>query len=250
MRRALFALIWIPVLALSCSTCRTPPDPDGVATGAQPLELGKWQRDALACEEGDCADWYHFETSEAGVLRIAAVRVEDDRELPEFSLTLADADGGVLSEATSGGQTRVRFAHPESKDRYAPAGRFTLAVQTPPKDEGALGYELRVTFTPKPKPKPVSPPRPPREEPPRFRTVKAVVLEVEARADGGEAVLIDQGSRSGIAAGQRGRLLLGGKKLADLEVVDVYPDGSRAWIRGASGAAITPQTVAEVDVPL
>jgi hypothetical protein len=246
MRRALFAVSWIPVLALSCSTCHPPPDPDGVATGSQPLELGSWKRDALDCAEGDCADWYRFETSEPGTLRVAAVRVEDGRELPEFSLALADGDGRVLEEGKSGGQTRVRFAHPKAKGQFAPPGRFTLAVQTPPEDEGALGYELRVTFTAKPVPKPAAP----REAPPRFRNVDAKLLEVETRSDGGEAVLLDQGSRSGLAPGQRGRLLVGGKKLADIEILDVYPDGSRALIRGSLGAAITPNTVAEIDVPL
>jgi hypothetical protein len=246
MRRALFAVSFVPVLALSCSTCQPPPDPDGVTTGAQPLELGSWHRDALDCEEGDCADWYRFETSEPGTLRVDAVRLEDDRELPEFSVALADGDGVVLEEAKSGGQTRARLTHPKAKGQHVPAGRFALAVSTPAEDEGALGYELRVTFKARPKPKP--PPPPPRAEP-SFRTMKAVVLEVEARADGGEAVLIDQGSRSGVARGQIGRLLVGGKKVADIEIVDVYPEGSRARIRGALGAAITPNTVAEIDVP-
>jgi hypothetical protein len=246
MRRALFALSWIPVLAVSCSTCRPPPDPDGVQANSQPLEVGSWRRDALDCEEGDCADWYHFETHDAGVLRVAVVRVEDGREVPEFSVALAEGDR-VLGEAKSGGQDRVRFTHPEMKGQYAPPGRFTLAVQTPSEGEGALGYELRVTFTAKPKPKPVLAPA---REQPRFRTIGAKLLEVEARADGGDAVLLDQGTRSGIAPGQRGRLLIGGKKLAEIEIIDVYPDGSRALIRGSLGTAITPDTVAEVDVPL
>jgi hypothetical protein len=243
MRRALFAWVgMIPVLALSCSTCQPPPDPDGVAIGAQPLELGSWRRDALDCGEGDCSDWYRFETTEPGTLRIAAVRVEDERKLPEFSLALADADGNVLEQATSGGKPRVRIAHPKEKGSHAPAGTFTLAVQTPPEGGGALAYELRVTFEPKPSP-------PARVEP-RFQAVKASLLEVEKRADGGAAVLIDQGSRSGIARGQRGRLLIGGQKLADIEILDVYPDGSRALVRGSLGAALTPDTVVEVDVPL
>lgn len=246
MRRALLSLSALPVLALSCSTCQPPPDPDGVATGSQPLTVGEWKRDALDCAEGDCSDWYRFETSGAGTLRVAAVRVDDGRAVPEFSVTLADADGKVLAQATSGGQTRVRFTHPEAKGQYAPAGVFTLAVQTPTEGEGALGYELRVAFTAKPAP--VAKPVAPRAEP-RFRTVQAALLEVEDRAGGGQAVLLDQGSRSGVAAGQRGRLLVGGKKLADIEIIDVYPDGSRAQIRGSLGAAITPDTVAEVDVP-
>ena len=243
MRRAVFAWVSIPLLALHCSTCRPPPDPDAVATGAQPLELGRWQRDALDCGEGDCTDWYRFETPEPGTLRIAAVRVEDERKLPEFSLALADAEGNVLAQATSGGSARVRIAHPK-KGQYAPAGRYMLAVQTPAEGEGALGYEVRVTFTAKPKPPVVAP-----IQAPRFRTVKAALLEVEKRADGGVAVLIDQGSQSGLAPGQRGRLLLGGQKLAEIEILDVYPDGSRALIRGSLGAALTPDTVAEVDVP-
>jgi hypothetical protein len=79
--------------------------------------------------------------------------------------------------------------------------------------------------------------------------VKAAVLEVVSRR-GGEAVLIDQGVGAGIARGQRGRLLIGGRKIADFEIVDVYPDGSRAAIRGSLGGAITTDTTAEVDVPL
>jgi len=245
MRRALFALTAIPVLALSCSTCQPPPDPDGVATGSQPLAIGEWERDALDCAEGDCSDWYHLETSAPGTLRVAAVRVEDERELPEFSVVLADAEGKVLEQGANGGETRVRFTYPKEKGRYAPAGRFTLAVQTPTEGEGALGYELRVTFAAKPAPKPAAP----RVEPPRVRAVRAALLEVEERADGGQAVLLDQGSKSGVATGQRGRLLVGGKKVAEIEIIDVYPDGSRALVRGSLGAALTPDTVAEVDVP-
>ena len=243
MRRAVFALVWIPVLALSCSTCQPPPDPDGTPAGSRALELGRWQRDELDCGEGDCTDWYHFDTPETGALRISAVRVEDERKLPEFSLVLADGEGKVLAQATSAGQPRVRLAHPK-KGEFVPAGRFTVAVQTAPDGKGALAYELRVTFVAKPKPAAVAPP-----PAPSFRIVKAALLEVEDRPNGGHAVLIDQGTRSGLAAGQRGRLLVGGQRVAEIEILDVYPDGSRALVRGSLGAALTPDTVAEVDVP-
>jgi hypothetical protein len=244
MRRALFALFGVPLLAMSCSTCQPPPDPDGVATGALPLGLGEWKRDALDCGEGDCSDWFRLETPDAGTLRIAVVRTADDRKLPEFSVALTDENGKELARATSGGKDRVRLVHPKKKGQHAPAGRYLLAVQTPPDGEGALAYELRATFAAKPQP--VAPAPPPA---PRFRTVSAALLEVEKRADGSQAVLIDQGSRAGIAPGQRGRLRVGGQKLAEIEVLDVYPDGSRALVRGSLGAALTPDTVAEVDVP-
>ncbi len=251
MRRAARVLIpFLPVLGLSCSMCQPPPDPDAVPSGSQPLELGRWHRDALDCGEGDCADWLHFETKSAGALRIDVAKLEDEGddddedEVPEFALALAGANGKVLADAKNGGKTRIQLAHPKKSGRYADAQRFAVAVSTPAEGEAALGYELRVTFKPKPHPPA------PRAVQPRFRTVNAALLEVESRADGGEAVLIDQGSRSGIERGQRGRLLIGGKKIADIEILDVYPDGSRAAIRGSLGAALSPDTVAEVDIPL
>jgi hypothetical protein len=248
MRRAVLVLIpFLPLLGLSCSTCQPPPDPDGVPTGSQPLEVGSWHRDALDCGEGDCADWFWFETKSAGALRIDVAKLddeEDEDEVPEFSLALAGADGKALADAMNGGKSRVEIAHPKKKGRYVDAQRFAVAVSTPAEREGALAYELRVTFTPKPRP-PAPPPAAP-----RFRTVKAALLEVESQPGGGDAVLIDQGSRSGIERGQRGRLLVGGKKIADIEILDVYPDGSRAAVRGSLGAALAPDTVAEVDVPL
>src|SRR5262249_12928940 len=143
MRRALFALVWIPVLALSCSTCRPPPDPDGLASGAQALELGQWRRDALDCGAGDCADWCRFGTAEAAVPQTAVARVEGERKVPELSAALGDGEGHLLAQATSNGDTRLRLSHPEAKGQYAPAGKYTLAVQTPPDGKGALGYELR-----------------------------------------------------------------------------------------------------------
>lgn len=250
MRRLRFALIGVPALAMSCSMCRPPPDPDGVRTGSLPLEIGAWQRGALDCGEGDCADWYHFETSEEGRLQVDLARVtaKEGEEQPSFSLVLSDAEGGVLEEVQSGDRARVAILNPNEKGRYLAAQRFAVTVATPAEGEGKLDYELRVVFTPKPKPAPRAAPRKPAQ--PKFRTVKGNLLELEGRPDGGEAVLIDQGSRAGIERGQRGRLLIGGRKVAEIEILDVYPDGSRAVVRGSLGAALTPDTVAEVDVPL
>ena len=241
MRRAAIALLWMPVFALSCGTCQPPPDPDAVQSGAQPLPLGRWQRGALDCGEGDCADWYHFETPVAGALRVEVARVEEDgaeeRALPEFSVALADADGKPLGEAKSGGKTSIQIGYPQKKGRYVDPQRFAVAVQTPVEGEGALDYELRVTVTVRPRAAPPPPPLP------RFRVVQAVLLEVQSRA-GGDAVLIDRGSRAGIEPGQRGRLLAGGKKIAEIEILEVYADGSRAVIRGALDGALSPETVA------
>jgi hypothetical protein len=114
-------------------------------------------------------------------------------------------------------------------------GVYMVSLSTPAESAGVMDYEIRVAFTPKPAP-----------EGPRYRQVSAVVLEVE----GGKVVLIDKGRRQGLAVGQRGRLLEAGQKIGDIEIVDVYSDGSRVTIHGELSGEITPSTVAEVDVPL
>ena len=100
-------------------------------------------------------------------------------------------------------------------------------------------YELRVLFRPKPE-----------EKPPQFEQVSALVLEIEPRADGGEALTIDKGQKAGLSRGQRGRLLEKGETIGEIEVLDVYEDAARVAIVGTLRAPITPSTVAEVDVPL
>jgi hypothetical protein len=255
MRLLRSALIAVPALAMSCSTCQPPPDPDGTRSGALALEVGSWRRDSLDCGKGDCADWYTFETTEEGKLQVDLARVvggaADEKEQPAFSLVLSDAEGAVLEEVQNQGRPRVVIMNPKEKDHYLAAQRFAVTVATPAEGEGKFDYELRVVFTPKPKPKPAPRAAPaPKPAAAKFRTVKGQLLEVEARPDGGETVLIDQGSRSGVERGQRGRLLNGGRKVAEIEILDVYPDGSRALVRGSLGSALTPDTVAEVDVPL
>ena len=249
MRRGIDTRIFVLGLAFVAGlglavTCQAPPDPDAEPAGAMPLALETWHRDALDCTRrvGDCADWFAFATPGPGSLRIDLAKMADEQETPEFSLVVGDASGALALEEANAGRTRLLLRYPADEGRYSDGGRHTLAVRTPEEGDGAFAYELRVSFVPKPLPR-----RPPA---PRFEAVRAALLEVETGPDGGEAVLIDKGSRAGIARGQKGRLLQDGKKIADIEILDVYPDGSRAAIRGALGAALTPATVAEVDVPL
>jgi hypothetical protein len=76
------------------------------------------------------------------------------------------------------------------------------------------------------------------------------VLEVEGRPGDPRSVLISRGERDGIRPGLRGRMLQDGEEIATVEIVDVYPDGSRARIDGTLRAPITPDTRVEIDVPL
>lgn len=219
-------------------TCIAPEDPDATPSGSRPLALGEWQRDALDCGRflsRDCTDWYHLEAPGEGTLRLDVAKVQDEQEVPTFVLALGEASGRVIEKAPAGGRTRVRL------DAKVREGRYTVSVGIAEDAGGGMAYELRASFQPKPRPAPRAP---------RYSAVEATLLEVETRDDGSEAVLLDKGSRVGIAPGQKGRLLQDGETIAEIEILDVYPDGSRAVIRGSLGAAITPSTVAEVDVPL
>jgi hypothetical protein len=76
------------------------------------------------------------------------------------------------------------------------------------------------------------------------------VLEVEKK--GGAAatnVLIDGGRRDALRAGLRGRLVDGQRTLGRVVVVEVFEEGSRARVEGPLSGDITPETVAEIEVP-
>ncbi|MEM7412551.1 MAG: hypothetical protein AAF430_20135 [Myxococcota bacterium] len=235
--RVLFAVVSLAGI-FGASGCAKPPDPDAQPAGSRPLSLNQWQRDGLHCGRGgDCVDWYRFDTPTAGKLRVDVAKLQDDGETPVFSVVVGDASGAVLFEEENQGRTRLLLRHPERG--YAAKGRYTLAVKTPETGSARFDYEIRVQLEPKPVV---------RKQAPRFRKVRASLLEIETLPDGREAVLLDKGKAAGLARGQRGRLLQGGRKIADIEVIDVYRDGSRAAIRGSS-SGVNASTVAEVDVP-
>jgi hypothetical protein len=94
-------------------------------------------------------------------------------------------------------------------------------------------------------------PAPPLEElKPRFETTSWMVLEVETESGQPRFVIIDGGRKNGLQRGFRGRLIGRGRSIAEIEIVDVYDEGSRARISTELVDRITPQTAAEVDVPV
>jgi len=63
------------------------------------------------------------------------------------------------------------------------------------------------------------------------------------------AVLLDAGSTQGLRVGLRGRLLDGGRAIATLEIVEVYPEGCLARVEGTSGP-IGATSSAEIEIPI
>ncbi len=84
---------------------------------------------------------------------------------------------------------------------------------------------------------------------PKFQTVASEVLEVER--DGGEPafVLIEAGKHLGITVGLTGELVENGKSIGTIEVIEVFPDGSRVRILDRLSAPITIETKAQIRVP-
>jgi hypothetical protein len=76
------------------------------------------------------------------------------------------------------------------------------------------------------------------------------VIEIEGSPATPEAVLIDKGSEAGLRRGLEGRLYDAGQEIGRIEVVEIYPEGARAEIRGTLSAPVTPATRAKIDIPL
>jgi hypothetical protein len=79
--------------------------------------------------------------------------------------------------------------------------------------------------------------------------VSARIIELEGHAGSEQRVLVDKGSDSGVRAGARGRLVDGGRTLAEIEVIQVFPEGSRARVLGGMQGAVSAETRAEIQVP-
>ena len=104
---------------------------------------------------------------------------------------------------------------------------------------------------PRPLPQDAQPPGLPVEDSqPRFETTYWMVLEVEAASGQPRFVVIDGGIKNGLQRGFRGRLIERGRSIAEIEIVEVYDEGSRARIATELADRITPQTAAEIDVPV
>lgn len=235
--RTLAALALVAV-GSGAAMCRPPPDPDGEPSMARPLTLDEWQTDDVNCRKGDCADWYLVRLRDRGTLHVElAPGPAEGRE----ALVLGVADHrahGLAEEPSTAGR-------PASLAREVTPGPYFVTVRAPAKS-GARPYRLRAWLE-VPQAAPAPPPPPPE---PRFHTLDTELLEVEKGAGGEQFVLFGLGRRDGMRPGQRGRLVQDGQSLGELEVRDVFPEGSRARLLGSPARPITPHARVEIDVPL
>lgn len=239
------------LLALGACAKR-PPDADAIPSGANALALATPRSDVLDCREDDCADWYRTEVPARGRLTIelSAAPPEDGADV-RIALSLTDAQGATLARDQTIGRTAISVSaevspatyliavasgHPEARFDYTVTARL-VEPPPPPPPPPAVKKPVRRA------PAVVKPP------PPRFETRRAEVLELEESGPHGRAVLLDAGSTQGLSVGLRGRLLDGGRTIATLTIVEVYPEGSLARVDGGPDT-IAVSSAAEIDIPL
>jgi hypothetical protein len=193
--------------------------------------------DQLACQNQrrpDCIDWFVLNAPDRGEIRLQVTATNPDGITPDYVVTTADQQVDPLQHASNEGRREVGMTW------SADPGAYYVAVSSSPAPTG-LQYKIVAWYQPAAS----------REEPqPRFETTSWMVLEIEAEMGEPRFVVIDGGRINGLLEGFRGRLIERGRSIAEIEIVDVFDEGSRARIATELVDQITPQTAAEIDVPV
>jgi hypothetical protein len=227
------ALLLAALFAGNCSNCAR--DLDGTPQGANALPLDSDRVDNLNCGH-DCTDWYRTTVSGSGTLEVRVTSRPATGTPPRFYLELYRSDMRGLDSRMGepAGSARVR-------GQVGP-GSYLSRVRV---ESGAMNYEIRASMLRPPRPeKRVEPPRP------VYRTISARIIEIEGRSERDQRVLIDQGETAGLRRGQKGRLVDKGRTLAELEIVEVFAEGSRARVIGRMKGVVSGETRAEIQVPV
>ena len=238
------ALVCVGLLEL-VGCAKQPPDGDAIPGGANALAIDTPRRDVLDCREDDCADWFRAVVPERGKLVVELSAVPPEGTDVRLALTLADATGATLARDQTIGRTAISVSTDVRPATYL----IAIASDHP---DARFDYTVTARLVrppPPPRAKPArKPTKAPAKPPPRFETRRAEVLEVDESGPHGRAVLLDAGEKHGLRVGQRGRLLDGGRAIATLEIVEVYPEGSLARIDGGPTAIGVSSTV-EIEIP-
>lgn len=217
---------------------------------ARPLSPGKWHRDFLHCEKGECKDWYMVNVDRPAELRVDVYSAAVPG-LPDYILRLENANRQQIAKVGATGQS------PRQIRKRIDPGLYLLLVESADPNGVRLEYEILADLRDPPRPsaapRPSAPDRPSPPPPPKPKPeptwVSAEVLEVERDAGEPAFVLIDAGTPAGVRAGHRGRLIQDDQPIAEIEVTEVYEAGSRARIVTPLQAPITVDTRAQIAVP-
>jgi len=270
------ALLSIGCLAVACKYLPGYTDKDQLAeslpylpddakrpVAIEPVTFGEWHGGWLNCSEKRCYNLYRIEVARRGRLRVD-IYAPFGANLPDFDVTLLNAVGQPVAKPARPDARPRRILKTVDPDSYV------LRVDALGSGDARLEYELVAELTPlkaKPtprpaavrKPKPPSPvqPKPTETKPMDERQdapppagqqpiVSAEVLDTEIVEDAPAFVLLDAGMPQGVEVGLKGELRDEGTIIGEIEVVEVYTDGSRARILGELRGDITFETLADI----
>jgi hypothetical protein len=217
------------------------PDPNGAPAQAERLAFKADRADSVDRSRGDLDDWFLLDFPSAGSVRVVVTGAQG-APLPHVFLAITDLQGQFPGNPVrSGGRPRVELTQTVAK------GQRLLWVGTEPEAAGATGYGVRAEFTPKAAPRPAAAPAPP--PPPQVTIYTTRVVEFAQGQGETQFATVAGGANAGMRVGLRGRLKDGGRVIGQLQIVEVFPAGSRVRIDGALAAPVTARTVVEIDVP-
>ena len=239
-------LLACAALSLLCGSCRhrRPPTPDldGLPSGARNLELEQRQVGQLHCRRRDCADWYRLSIPERGDLRLEVRAPELGYGDQNLSLTLADDQGqNPIANTMSVSDPDLGLA------AHLQRGLYLVEVRDGRVSRRAkpLNYDIFAHYErwePPPEPTPIPEPQ--------FETLTSEVLEVVARPNQPDTVLLSKGSSDAVREDLYGRLIKDGAEIVEIQIIEVYPDGSRARLLDYPVEPIDHTTMAEIDIPI
>jgi hypothetical protein len=238
-------LLACAALSLFCGSChRRPltPDLDGLPSGATNLQLEQRQINQLHCIKNDCADWYRLSIPERGDLRLEVRAPELGSGGQKLSLTLAGERGqNPIANTMSVSDPDLGLAAHLQRGLYlVEVGHSVVSKRAKPLSYDILAHYERWEPPPEPTPLPE----------PQFETLISEVLEVVARPNQPDTVLLSKGSRDAVQEDLYGRLIKDGAEIVEIQIIEVYPDGSRAQLLDYPVEPIDHTTVAEIDIPV
>ncbi|MBW2271396.1 MAG: hypothetical protein JRH16_22820 [Deltaproteobacteria bacterium] len=273
LRRASPAVALALLGALVGLGCKSPgvSAAEAEAAGAVAVSIGEWQKDHLHCASERCDNFYWIDVTRSGDLRVE-VYAPWGAGLPDFGVVLLDQMGKPIAAPKEPNERPARLS-----SRVSP-GRYTIRVHAMGSNDSRIGYELIANFeaakpagrsAAKSSAETKKAPSKPAERSQTTRKAKASaptpvatpvvsgsarrklvataeVLDVEQ--EGGEPVyvLLDAGEPQKVRVGMHGRLHEGEATIGEIEIIEVYRDGSRAKLLGALGGEITIDTAAEI----
>jgi hypothetical protein len=230
--------------ASSGAGCRSR-DLDGTLAGARELPFERSVADSVWCERSrwrfwskeDCVDWYRVRTADPERVEVTVASARQTAAPRALQLTLADPVGRSLDEGDrSGAEARVLSWLPEDDVYY-------VAVRPPQEARDQCSYQIRARQD-----QPIVEEIEPLPEPVCVKE-RRMILEVENAPGGARTVIVERTlERASLPVGTRGHLVEGDAVVAEIEVTEVYDDGSRAKVGETGGRSITSRTEAEFEL--